>query len=192
MFILLAKSVLYVLHIFYPILSVLIHSVLVILWAYSAHAQAGPDTSDPAHPQPGAPWYITKSCSVAHNRNNIHYCEQAKASFAVTIVMASILFFHVPIAIWSAFPTEEQKVARKTQLEEGTGEGKNFSPESDTTVEQQWEMLRQMPRTPRTPGTTGGLKSPITPRTQAFNTLGGPTTPSGPSRTLPLRDKYYT
>ena len=88
MFILLCKVVLYLLHIFYPLLSVFVHTMLVILWAYSAHAQAGPDMSDPAHPQPGAPWYITKSCNVAHFKDNVHYCEQAKASFAVTIVMA--------------------------------------------------------------------------------------------------------
>ncbi|KAI9677965.1 MAG: negative regulator of the PHO system [Bathelium mastoideum] len=178
MFILLAKATLYLMHIFYPILSFVLHSVLVILWAYSAHRQAGPDMSDPSHPQPGAPWYITKSCSVAHDHNNVHYCQQAKASFAVTVVMACILFFHIPIAVWSAFPTEEQKLARRSKIEEGTAEGKNFSPESDFTAEQQWEMLRQMPRTPRTPGTTGGLKSPVTPRTQAFNTLGGSSGPN--------------
>ncbi len=34
---------------------------------------------------------------------------------------------------------------------------------------QPWEMLEA----PRTPGTTGGLKSPTTPRTKAFNTLSG-------------------
>ena len=100
------------------------------------------------------------------------------------------------MAIWSAFPTQEQRLARKTQLEDGTAEGKNFAPESEVTAEQQWEMLRQMPRTPRTPGTTGGLKSPVTPRTQAFNSLGGSPNAAGsspgPSRTLPLRDKYYT
>ena len=32
---------------------------------------------------------------------------------------------------------------------------------------QPWEMLE----TPRTPGTAGGLKSPTTPRTRAFNVL---------------------
>ena len=88
MFVLLCKAVLFVMHIFYPILSILVHSALVVLWAYSAHAQAGPDMTDPAHLQPGAPWYITKSCSVAHDPNDVHYCQQAKAGFAVTIVMA--------------------------------------------------------------------------------------------------------
>ena len=88
MFILLCKVVLNVMHILYPILSIFIHALLVILWAYSASRQAGPDMSDPTHPQPGPPWYITKSCSVAHDPSNVHYCKQAKASFALTIVMA--------------------------------------------------------------------------------------------------------
>lgn len=46
--------------------------------------------------------------------------------------------------------------------------------------ERQWEMVR----IPETPGTTGGLKSPITPRTRAFNDLDGEGTD------LPLREKY--
>jgi hypothetical protein len=45
--------------------------------------------------------------------------------------------------------------------------------------EHQWEMVR----IPETPGTTGGLKSPITPRTKAFNVLEG-------GRDLPLREKF--
>jgi hypothetical protein len=88
MFILLAKGVTYIMHIFYPLVSVVLHCGLVVLWAWSAHLQAGSDMTDPAHPQPGAPWYITKSCSVAHDKNNVHYCTQAKAAFAVTVVMA--------------------------------------------------------------------------------------------------------
>ncbi|KAI9695366.1 MAG: negative regulator of the PHO system [Bogoriella megaspora] len=185
MFILLAKFCMFLMHIFYPLVSVFLHAGLVVLWAYSASRQAGSDTSQPAHPQHGAPWYITKSCSVAHDPNNVHYCQQAKASFALTIVMATILFVHIPLAIWSTIPSEEEKRARASQVEDDV-EGKNFSPESELSAEQQWEMLRQMPRTPRTPGTTGGMKSPITPRTQAFNTLGGGS--SGPSAPLPLRD----
>jgi len=49
--------------------------------------------------------------------------------------------------------------------------------------ERQWEMVR----IPETPGTTGGLKSPTTPRTRAFNDLEGS---AGPRTDLPLREKY--
>ena len=87
MFILLVKSIMFVLHVFPPVLSALVHAILVALFVVSIHEQAASDMSDPAHPQPGPPWYITKSCSVAHDKNNVHYCKQAKAAFACTCVM---------------------------------------------------------------------------------------------------------
>jgi len=52
----------------------------------------------------------------------------------------------------------------------------NKVPEEE---ERQWEMVR----IPDTPGTTGGMKSPMTPRTKAFNVLEG-------GGDLPLREKY--
>jgi hypothetical protein len=77
----------YILHVWPPLFSAIIHGTLLALYAVSISYQAGSDMSDPKHPQPGAPWYITKPCSVAYNPNNIHYCEQAKASFACTCIM---------------------------------------------------------------------------------------------------------
>lgn len=68
-----------------PICSIVTHVILVGLYCFSAYGQAGPDTSDPEHLQKGAPWYITKSCSVVHTQSNYKYCEQAKACFGVTI-----------------------------------------------------------------------------------------------------------
>lgn len=52
--------------------------------------------SDPSHPQPGAPWYIAKSCSVAARKSNIPYCMQAKALFAVTVI---IMFVDPPFPL---------------------------------------------------------------------------------------------
>jgi hypothetical protein len=50
------------------------------------------------------------------------------------------------------------------------------------TAEQQWQHMWELQQLPRTPGTAGGMKSPMTPRTQAFNSLGGG---------LPLREQDY-
>ena len=58
-----------------------------------------------------------------------------------------------------------------------------FTPVKDED-ERQWEMVR----IPDTPGTTGGLKSPMTPRTRAFNDLDGGA--PGVRTDLPLREKY--
>jgi hypothetical protein len=65
-------------------LSALVHGILIALYAVSIDYQAASDMSDPQHPQPGPPWYITKSCSVAYDKNNIQYCKQAKAAFGST------------------------------------------------------------------------------------------------------------
>lgn len=86
MFILLVKVVMFIVHVFPPWLSIVVHALLCALYAVSIRYQAGSDMTDPEHPQPGAPWYITKSCSVAAHPSNVHYCKQAKAAFACTCV----------------------------------------------------------------------------------------------------------
>ncbi|KAL8717684.1 MAG: hypothetical protein Q9225_005092 [Loekoesia sp. 1 TL-2023] len=91
LFLLLCKGIMYICHVFYPLLSALIHAVLIALYAVSIHAQAAPDMSDPDHPQPGAPWYITKSCGAPVKPSLQGYCKQAKGSFAVTIMLLYVL-----------------------------------------------------------------------------------------------------
>lgn len=87
MFLMLAKSAMYILHVFPPLLSVLVHATLVALYTVSIVYQAGSDMTDPRRPQPGAPWYITKSCSVARDKSLVGYCQQAKAAFACSVVI---------------------------------------------------------------------------------------------------------
>lgn len=91
-FLLIAKVPTHLLRAFYPPLSVVIHGSLVALYMVSARFQAGSDTTDPQHPQPGPPWYITKNCNVAAHKSNIGYCQQAKALFATTIVILCVLY----------------------------------------------------------------------------------------------------
>ena len=86
-FILLVKAVMFVLHIWYPILGTVVNAVITALWIVSIYGQAGPDHSDSKHPS-NVPWYITKSCSYAKPSGNEHYCLMAKGTFAVTVVMA--------------------------------------------------------------------------------------------------------
>lgn len=76
----------FVLNVFYPPLSAVLHGALLALYIVSAIYQAGSDTSDPKHPQNGPPWYLTKNCNVARFPKNVGYCKQAKASFACTII----------------------------------------------------------------------------------------------------------
>jgi len=86
-FVLLVKAVCFVVHIWVPILSACVHLGFIGVWGFSVAAQSATDLSDPLHPQHGAPWYIAKSCSVAFNKSNIGYCRQAKAAFAVSVIL---------------------------------------------------------------------------------------------------------
>lgn len=87
MFFYLIKFTLWLLHVFYPILSLILHLALAALWAASLYIQTAADTVDPAHQNKGAPWYITKSCSVVQEKRVQGYCQQAKSAFAVSVIM---------------------------------------------------------------------------------------------------------
>ena len=86
MFFLLAKSTMFVLHIFIPLIGVLMSAAEVALYAVSVKNQTTPDHSDPARIINGLPWYLSKGCSYATAANH-GYCMQARAVFAVTCVM---------------------------------------------------------------------------------------------------------
>lgn len=86
MFILLVKVVLFIMHMWIPLVSLIIDLIVIALWIFSAYGQAGPDHNDPEHPSSVA-WYIAKSCSVAEASGNKHNCEMAKGSFASTLFM---------------------------------------------------------------------------------------------------------
>ena len=86
MFILLIKAVLFIMHMWIPLVSLIINMIVTALWCVSVYGQAGPDYSDPEHPSKVA-WYITKSCSYAEASGNKHNCNMAKGSFAASILM---------------------------------------------------------------------------------------------------------
>jgi len=168
MFLLLVKLILYVMHCWYPVMSVIVNVIIVTLWSVSVYGQAGPDHSDPAHPSSVA-WYITKSCNYAKPLGAYNYCQQAKGAFAVTVFMLFLFTFNLALGIWSAIPSSRAREARKMEVDDLQGD----SPVSDAS-ERRWEMTK-VPRTPTT------AKQPFTPRTLAFNTL---------DRKLPLRERY--
>ena len=179
----------FILHVWPPLFSAFVHGILVALYAVSIDYQASSDMTDPQHPQRGAPWYITKSCSVAFKKKNLPYCLPAKAAFARTCVMFGIFLFQFILAVYSCFPNKEYKQelsekheakrARAAMLEES-------SPESYHWPKTAFDLNTPVPRTP---GSTGGIKSPplnpMTPRTLAFNKLGG-------TKDLPLRNHFST
>lgn len=176
----------FITHLFDPLISALVHAALIVIYAVSISNQTAPDMSDPDHPQPGAPWYITKSCGPPVSPHLKNYCTQAKACFAVTILLVyvpppsslsltvshqkltiprweySILFsIYVLLSLISLYPTASHRASLSSRL-----------PDDEESEQKPWEMIDA----PRTPGAAGGLKSPgipPTPRTMAFNTLTG-------------------
>ncbi|KAJ5206267.1 hypothetical protein N7491_003113 [Penicillium cf. griseofulvum] len=190
-FFLITKLPTHWMNLFYPPVAVVVHLSLIILYIVSAVYQAGSDMSDPRHPQSGAPWYIAKSCSVAFRKSNVGYCMQAKALFAVTIIM--IVYYTVILGfnIHSCFITPEEREEIRERREERRIE-KEFEEEIIKSPGMIPMTPGVMPRgsgmVPRTPGVppmaVGGLASPFTSRTLAFNRLGNGSTASD----LPLRD----
>lgn len=88
-FLLLAKSTMFIMHCFLPIISVLLHIMLVSLYAVSLHNQSAPDMSDSTHPNPGLAWYLSKGCKYAHPSNH-GYCMQARAAYGLTCTMVYV------------------------------------------------------------------------------------------------------
>ncbi|EMC94457.1 hypothetical protein BAUCODRAFT_35677 [Baudoinia panamericana UAMH 10762] len=202
MFLLLIKSTMFVLHSFIPIFGVLVSVLELALYATSIKHQSTPDLSDPQHPSPGLPWYLSKGCKYA-TPANYGFCMQARAVFAVTCVMTALFAMYLIWSIVSMWPTPAEKAERATQREADIEMKKvtEYSPDSELSREEVWERNRQMflnlPKTPNTPGF--GLKNPMTPRTVAFTQLTGGENPGvgssrrpvgGPSGGLKFREQY--
>ncbi|KAJ5823539.1 hypothetical protein N7447_005879 [Penicillium robsamsonii] len=193
-FFLITKLPTHWMNLFYPPVAVAVHMSLIVLYLVSAVYQAGSDMSDPRHPQSGAPWYIAKSCSVAFRKSNIGYCMQAKALFAVTVIMITYYTVILGFNIHSCFITPEERAEILEQREERRIE-KEFEEEIIKSPGMIPMTPGSMPRgpvmVPRTPGVppmaVGGNMSPFTPRTLAFNRLGNGSTTSD----LPLRDNSH-
>ena len=77
----------FVLHVWFPMLGTFANAALAALYIASIYGQSGPDRSDPRYPSSSA-WYITKSCDFAKESGHVKYCQMAKGTFAVTVVMA--------------------------------------------------------------------------------------------------------
>lgn len=174
MFFLLVKSTMYIVNVFPPILSVVVHAAEIALYTTSVYYQASSDTTDPLHRQTGPPWYITKSCSVAFNPNNQHYCTQAKAAFGATTTMLGIFIIYFGIAVWSCLPSashREEVAAERKERDEKYSRLEAAHEEAKAAQGGSYGLP------PETPGLQSGM-NPMTPRTHAFNKLGG--APVGP------------
>lgn len=247
MFLLLVKGVMFLMHLFRPVLGVFIHGGLAAVWAYSLYAQTSPDNSDPRFPRLSGPWYIVKGCGVAKDKNLVQYCQQAKAQLAVTVVMLYVPISSSPLpaisltqdhsalfaanfvlAVLSSIPTKSERLAYRTSVESNDASMQmKFDAPPTTTKSRTWSKHESKHNAddkhatsttgredvdgngyesryfsshsqyqPPTPGTAAALLTPAgapTPRTQAFQRLGGMGSgngdASGRGRDLPLRSQ---
>ncbi|KAK7728525.1 hypothetical protein SLS57_002413 [Botryosphaeria dothidea] len=195
MFIMLCKATMFVLHVFYPIVSLLVHALEIALYAYSAFGQSGKDTIDPRRPSTSLPWYIGKSCSVASTSQLKGYCLQAKSAFVLTCLMIVLFSLFFILAIHSMIPTKaarerhsekvHAKAERKAKFESLKAE---LAAEAASIHQQQLQMTNEQywaqqghPMSP-----SFAPQSPYTPHTPY-----GPATPYGPvSATYPPRSPF--
>jgi len=166
LFALLMKLILFIMHLWYPLLALVVNVALTAMYAASVYGQAGPDHLDPERPSSIA-WYIAKPCDVAANPSIQTSCKSAKGTFAATVIMLVIYLVNFGLTVWAMMPNKADK---KPVINDSDDEDEG----SPTYLKQKgssWEM-HGIPRTPRT------ATVPYTPRTMAFNTL---------ERKLPLR-----
>jgi hypothetical protein len=165
LFALLVKVICFIMHVWFPLLALLVNISLTAMYAASIYGQAGPDYLDPLRPSPVA-WYIAKPCTAAANQIIQDSCKMAKGTFSASTIMLVIYLVNLGLSIWALLPTAADK--RMTGEDSDDDQG---SPTHLTQKDKGWEM-HGIPRTPRT------ATIPYTPRTMAFNTL---------DRKLPLR-----
>jgi len=179
MFILLAKTVMFIMHSLPPFFSILLHMCLVVLYAVAISNQAAPDYTDSEHPSK-FPWYLTRGCGAPVDPQLKGYCQQAKATFAITVMLCTIFVTYFTVSIINAIPTKaqkkeaEEKVAAAAAAEaaaEYDASYENHYDDKDQDIEMQPQ--RSM--------------APVTPRTLAFNTLDGQIAPARPNQNLELR-----
>nr|OQO28280.1 hypothetical protein B0A51_03899 [Rachicladosporium sp. CCFEE 5018] len=174
MFILLVKSVMWVMHIFIPLVSLVVHGTLIALYAIAIRNQSAPDLLDPDHPAKGLPWYLSKGCSYATQANK-GYCMQARASFGVTCVMLALWFIYFLLSLYSLIPTTAERTSREADIElrklgAYTPDEPEMSREAQRDANRQ--LFLNLPKTPTTPWGRSA-DNPMTPRTVAFTQLNG-------------------
>lgn len=191
LFFYLVKATMWLLGVFYPLVSLLLHIGLLTIWAYGIHIQTSPDTIDPTRINRGAPWYITKSCTIVEDKYIRNYCMQAKSAFAISVLMLITYAIFILLSAYSLFPTTTQRQAHQAKRAERKAEKEKWASYSDTdndrSAEEQWQHMWELQQLPRSPGpqpkavANNNNNNPITPRTQAFNSLDASAAANGSS-----------
>ena len=85
LFFLLAKLILVIMRVCYPVVATACFAVMAALYAASVGGQAGPDRLDPRYPS-ALPWYLTEGCALAERYGAAEAFETGLASGETTAV----------------------------------------------------------------------------------------------------------
>lgn len=177
LFFLLARLILFIMKIWYPILALFVQFSLVALYSVSTYGQIGPDYADDRYPAYAA-WYFRKGCDLARPYGKFKSCQIAQGSLAITVYMLALYTIALGFTIWAMWPSRLNDLEMdpddddRDSLQDVGGEMSSAAPAKPRIVEM---------RSLHTPG-FAAVDSPFTPRTTAFHTL---------NRTdLPLRNQY--
>jgi hypothetical protein len=86
LFFLLVKLITFIMKIWFPIVSTLIHFSLVALYAVSVYGLVGPDYADARYPAPAA-WYLRYGCDMARPYGSYTSCQVAQSSLFLALYM---------------------------------------------------------------------------------------------------------
>jgi hypothetical protein len=127
LFVLLVKVITFIMHVWYPLISLLVSVSLTAMYAASIYGQAGPDYLDPNRPSSVA-WYIAKPCTVAANQNVQDSCKMAKGTFAASTIMLVIYLVNLGLSIWAVWPKEADRKLSGDESDDEQGATAHFAP----------------------------------------------------------------
>ncbi|KAL7274860.1 hypothetical protein RUND412_002222 [Rhizina undulata] len=91
----------HILDFYFPPIAIVFNLGFAAVWAYCVGSQAGPDYEDLNHISL-SPWYLRMSCSLVTTHANLSYCNIARASFGLSVIMLAIILVILGFAIRAA------------------------------------------------------------------------------------------
>lgn len=82
-FFLLARLIMWIMKVWYPLLGLVVNISLVALYTTSTYGQIGPDYADDRYPAYAA-WYFRKGCELARPSGKFKSCQIAQGGLAIT------------------------------------------------------------------------------------------------------------
>ncbi|RAL68223.1 hypothetical protein DID88_008926 [Monilinia fructigena] len=117
MFIQLCKVVMFIMHVWYPLISTIVNGLLTACWVVSMYGQAGPDHNDPRYPSNVA-WYIAKELLICQAHWKLSLLPDGQGYFAVSTFMMVIYLANTILGVHSLIPSRLERSVNALDLED--------------------------------------------------------------------------